>query len=318
MKKILLLGKDGQLGWSLQRALAPLGALVALGRSELDLSNSKQLRARVLHEQAQLIVNAAAYTAVDQAETECAQEGAQSACWQVNASAPGVLAEAAQHCGALLLHYSSDYVFDGGKNSAYVESDTPNPQSFYGRSKLAGEQAISASGCSAIIFRTSWVFGAHGHNFVKTILRMAHQGRALRIIDDQIGAPTPSDLIADISSHVVRQRWRNAAQAGQEDPNLSGTQLYHLAAAKPLSWCAFARAIVTQARAVSGAKMPNGKAWPDAQSISAISTSEYPLPAPRPANSRLDCTRLEQDFSLTLPDWQPYLTRLLPQLIAQG
>ncbi|HJV92502.1 MAG TPA: dTDP-4-dehydrorhamnose reductase, partial [Azonexus sp.] len=241
--------------------------------------------------------NAAAYTAVDRAESE--PELAQ----RVNAEAPAVLAEEARALGALLVHYSTDYVFDGRKSGAYVESDVPNPQSVYGRSKLAGEQAIAAAGCRALIFRTSWVFGARGNNFVKTILRLAGEGRALRIVDDQVGSPTPAAMISSVTGLVLA-----AVRRGDHLPE--GASLYHLAAANPVSWCGFARAIVDCA-----SRTPGFSGLPSPESIAAIATADYPLPAPRPANSRLDCARLETDFGLEMPDWQPYLVRML-QLLA--
>ena len=297
MTPILLLGKDGQVGWQLQRSLAPLGRVQALGRDECDLSDRAALRALIRAVKPKIIVNAAAYTAVDKAESE--PELAQ----RINADAPAVIAEEARTLDALLVHYSTDYVFDGRKNGAYVESDAPNPQSAYGRSKLAGERAIAAAGCRALIFRTSWVFGARGHNFVKTVLRLAGEGRALRVVDDQIGSPTPAAMISSVTGLVLV-----AVRRGENLP--AGASLYHLAAANPVSWCGFARMIVDQA-----SRTPGFSGLPAPESIVAIGTADYPLPAPRPANSRLDCTRLEADFGLEMPDWQPYLARML-QLLA--
>jgi dTDP-4-dehydrorhamnose reductase len=297
MTPILLLGKDGQVGWQLQRSLAPLGKVTAVGRAGCDLSDSRQLRELIRSVKPKIIVNAAAYTAVDRAESEPQLTAS------INAEVPGVLAEEARTLGALLVHYSTDYVFDGCKSAPYVEADTPNPQSVYGRTKLAGEQAIAAAGCRALIFRTSWVFGARGHNFVKTILRLAGEGRSLRIVDDQIGAPTPAALISTVTGLVLA-----ASQRGENLPD--GAHLYHLAAANPLSWCGFARAIVEDA-----GRTPGYAGMPAPESIAAIATTDYPLPAPRPANSRFDCSRLEADFGLEMPDWRPYLQRML-QLLA--
>ena len=297
MTPILLLGKDGQVGWQLQRSLAPLGRVTAVGRAGCDLADLDGLRALIRTEGPKIIVNAAAYTTVDKAESE--PELAQ----RINADVPAVLAEEAGRLGALLVHYSTDYVFDGSKHAAYVETDMPNPQSVYGRSKLAGEQAIAAAGCRALIFRTSWVFGARGHNFVKTVLRLAREGRALRIVDDQIGSPTPAAMISSVTGLVLA-----AVRRGEGLPE--GASLYHLAAANPVSWCGFARAIIEHA-----SQTPGFAGLPAPESIVAISTADYPLPAPRPANSRLDCTRLEADFGLEMPDWQPYLARML-QLLA--
>ena len=297
MTPILLLGKDGQVGWQLQRSLAPLGKVTAVGRAECDLSDPGQLRELIRASKPKIIVNAAAYTAVDRAESEPQLAAS------INTEAPGVMAEEARTLGALLVHYSTDYVFDGCKTAPYVEADTPNPQSVYGRTKLTGEQAIAAAGCRALIFRTSWVFGARGHNFVKTILRLAGEGRSLRIVDDQIGSPTPAALISTVTGLVLA-----ASRRGESLPD--GAHLYHLAAANPVSWCGFARAIVEDA-----GRTPGYSGMPAPESIAAIATTDYPLPAPRPANSRFDCSRLEADFGLEMPDWRPYLQRML-QLLA--
>lgn len=297
MTPILLLGKDGQVGWQLQRSLAPLGSVTAVGRGECDLAAPDRLRELVRALRPKIIVNAAAYTAVDRAESE------PELALRINAQASGVLAEEAKALGSLLVHYSTDYVFDGRKATPYVEADATNPLSAYGRSKLAGEQAISAAGCRALIFRTSWVFGARGNNFVKTILRLARDGRALRIVDDQVGSPTPAALISSVTGLVLAALRRGDALA-------DGAHLYHLAAANPVSWCGFARAIVEDA-----ARTPGFSGLPAPESIAAIGTADYPLPAPRPANSRLDCSCLEADFGLEMPDWRPYLNRML-QLLA--
>lgn len=297
MTPILLLGKDGQVGWQLQRSLAPLGTVSAVGRERCDLADLDGLRLLVRAERPKIIVNAAAYTAVDKAESEPELAA------RINAEVPAVLADEAKKLGALLVHYSTDYVFDGRKSTPYVETDAPNPASVYGRTKLAGEQAIAAAGCRALIFRTSWVFGARGNNFVKTILRLAGEGRALRIIDDQVGSPTPAALISGVTGLALAavRRGENAAE---------GARLYHLAAANPVSWCGFARTIVDYA-----SRTPGFSGLPAPGSIAAIGTADYPLPAPRPANSRFDCARLEGDFGLEMPDWRPYLQRML-QLLA--
>lgn len=297
MTPILLLGKDGQVGWQLQRSLAPLGSVTAVGRGECDLAEPDRLRELVRALRPRIIVNAAAYTAVDRAESE------PELALRINAQAPDVLAEEAKALGSLLVHYSTDYVFDGRKATPYVEADATNPLSAYGRSKLAGEQAIAAAGCRALIFRTSWVFGARGNNFVKTILRLVRDGRALRIVDDQVGSPTPAAMISSVTGLVLAALRRGDALA-------DGAHLYHLAAANPVSWCGFARAIVEDA-----AHTPGFSGLPAPESIAAIGTADYPLPAPRPVNSRLDCSRLEGDFGLEMPDWRPYLNRML-QLLA--
>ena len=295
---ILLLGKDGQVGWQLQRSLAPLGVVTALGRSECDLADPDSVRRAVRNHAPALIVNAAAYTAVDKAESE--PELAQA----INAIAPGVLAEEARRSGALLVHYSTDYVFDGNQATPYVEDDATNPQSVYGRSKLDGENAVLAAGCLSLIFRTSWVFGARGQNFVKTILRLAADREALSVVDDQIGQPSPAAMISDSTALVLA-----ALRTGRNPPR-TGAEIYHLAGQGALSWNGFARAIVEQARLTPGFDL---KLLPE--NIAGIPTSGYPLPATRPANSRLDCAKLQRDFGIELPDWRPYLARML-QLLA--
>lgn len=298
MTKILLLGKDGQVGWQLQRSLAPHGAVVACGRGECDLADLDQLRSVVRRVEPAVIVNAAAYTAVDKAESEPAQAR------RINAEAPEVLAGEAARLGALLVHYSTDYVFDGEKPAPYVETDATNPQSTYGRTKLAGEEAILAASGRALIFRTSWVFGARGGNFVKTILRLARERDSLNVVDDQVGSPTPAALIATVTGLALAMLRQGGALAEGEK------RLYHLAAARPVSWCEFARTIVGIA-----ARMPGFDLKLDAAAIRAIPSRDYPTPARRPNNSRLDCSRLEGDFGLQMPDWQPYLERML-QLLA--
>lgn len=294
---ILLLGKDGQVGWQLQRSLAPLGEVVACGRAACDLTDAARLRAVVRELRPSMIVNASAYTAVDKAESDS------DTAFAVNAVAPGILAEEAARLGALLVHYSTDYVFDGAKAGAYVETDATGPQGIYGQSKLAGEEAIRAVGGKSLIFRTSWVFGARGGNFVKTILRLARDRDRLTVVDDQVGSPTPAALIATVTGMALAE-----LRCGQHLA-MGENRLYHLAAANPVSWCMFARSIVEQASAVPGFSL---RATPD--SIVPITTAEYPTPARRPANSRLDCSRLEADFGLCMPDWQPYLQRMLQLL----
>ncbi|OMG55090.1 dTDP-4-dehydrorhamnose reductase [Azonexus hydrophilus] len=290
---ILLLGKDGQVGWQLQRALAPLGPVRACARADCDLADPAQIRSLVETLRPSVIVNATAYTAVDKAESEPALAAA------INTEAPRLLALAAKDCDALLVHYSTDYVYDGTKDGVYVESDPTAPQSVYGRTKLAGEEAIRAVGGKSLIFRTSWVFGEHGGNFVKTILRLARDKEALNVVADQTGSPTPAALIADVSATVL------ASLACGRRLGAGENRLYHLAAANPVSWYDFARRIVDLARSQGAALRL------DAAAIKAITTAEYPTPARRPANSRLDCSRLEADFDLLMPDWQPYLERML-------
>lgn len=295
--KILLLGKDGQVGWQLQRTLAPLGEVVACSRDRCNLADLDQVR-RVVREVApQVIVNAAAYTAVDKAETDA--ETAR----RVNAEAPGLLAEESARLGGLLIHYSTDYVYDGKKKSAYRETDATNPQSVYGATKLAGEEGIRAVAGRAVIFRTSWVFGERGGNFVKTILRLAKDRESLNVVNDQVGSPTPAALISTVTG-LALATLRCGQGMGEGDK-----RLYHLAAARPVSWCEFARTIVRLASEMEGLEL---KLKPEA--IRAIPSADYPTPALRPKNSRLDCARLERDFDLRMPDWQPYLERMLQVL----
>lgn len=296
--KILLLGKDGQVGWQLQRSLAPHGDVVACGRDRCNLSDLAQIRSVVREIRPAIIVNAAAYTAVDRAESES------DLAWRINAEAPGMLAAEAAALGALLVHYSTDYVFDGTKAAPYLETDPTAPLSVYGRSKLAGEEAIRAVGGKSLIFRTSWVFGARGHNFIKTILRLAREKDTLNVVADQIGSPTPAALIATVTGVVLAMLAHGRGLKEGEN------RLYHLTASRPVSWCEFARTVVDLAGSAPGFDLRLKPA-----AINPIATSEYPTPARRPANSRLDCTRLENDFGLQMPDWQPYLERML-QLLA--
>ena len=291
---ILLLGCQGQLGWQLQRDLAPLGPLLALDRQACDLADLDQVRRVVRENRPSVVVNAAAYTAVDKAE------GEPDLAHRINAEAVGLLAEEVKALGALLVHYSTDYVFDGRQPLPYTETMLTSPLNVYGRSKLDGEEAIRAVSGRALIIRTSWVFGARGANFVKTILRLAAERESLRVVDDQIGSPTPAALIATVTGMVLaRDRLEH-----------QGVETYHLAAANPVSWNAFARAIVVCAQHTPGFAL---KLTPEA--IAPIPSADYPLPAPRPANSRLDCSKLETAFGLTMPDWLPYLERMM-QLLA--
>ena len=293
--KILLLGKNGQVGWELQRALAPLGELTALGRDGNnglcgDLADLDGLRNTVRQLQPDVLVNAAAYTAVDKAESE------QALALRINAQAPQLLAEEMQRLGGWLLHYSTDYVFDGGGSTPWRESDTVAPLNHYGLSKLQGEQGIQATGCRHLIFRTSCVYGTHGNNFAKTMLRLARERDQLKVIDDQIGAPTGAELLADVSAHALRSALGNPALAG----------IYHLAPAGETSWYDYARFVIEQARA-------NGEALA-VQSVEAIPTSAYPTPARRPSNSRLDTRKLRECFELHLPHWQDGVSRMLKEV----
>lgn len=294
--KILLLGKNGQVGWELQRSLAPLGELIALDRHPAgglngDLSDPEALRATIRQVQPDVIVNAAAYTAVDKAESEI--ELAE----RVNGLATGVMAEEAAASGGWLVHYSTDFVFDGQGTKAWRETDAVAPLNHYGASKLSGEQAITASGCKHLIFRTSWVYGAHGNNFAKTMLRLAKDRETLSVIADQIGAPTGADLIADVTALALRQ--------ALQQPELAG--LYHLAAAGEVSWHGYASKVIAFAQA-SGESLA-------VRAIDPIKTVAYPTPARRPLNSRLDTRKLRDNFSLHLPDWQIGVTRMLREIL---
>ncbi len=295
---VLLLGANGQVGWELQRALAPLGELVACdfdtpAPHTADFSRPEQLAALVQAVQPGLIVNAAAHTAVDKAESE--PELART----LNATAPGILAEQARAMGALLVHYSTDYVFDGSGSSPRDETAATGPLSVYGRTKLEGEQAIQASGCRHLILRTSWVYAARGGNFARTMLRLAQERSELKVIADQIGAPTGADLLADVTAHAVRAIQRDAAPCG----------LYHCTAAGQTSWHGYAQLVIEHARQ---AGLPL-RVEPGA--VRAIATSEYPTPAQRPLNSRLNCHKLIHAFGLRLPPWEHGVRRMLTEIL---
>lgn len=297
MHRILLLGRNGQLGTELAEALKKLGDVTALGRAQADFSQPTSLRDIVAAHRPNIIVNAAAYTAVDRAESEASLAQA------VNADSPGVLAQAACDIAALLVHYSTDYVFNGLKQSPYVEDDATDPQGVYGRSKRDGEEAVRASGARHLILRTSWVYAAHGNNFVRTMLRLARELETLRVVADQIGAPTGAATIAEITVQCLAR-----LADGTVDPaTASGT--YHLTASGATSWHGLASAVVEQARATLGA---DALAVRDVQPITA---AEYPLPAARPANSRLCCDKLQDVFNVTLPAWQDEVTHVVQQLL---
>ena len=282
--RILLLGSNGQVGHELLRTLAPLGEVIATDRAALDLGDESAIRALVRRVRPGLIVNAAAYTAVDKAESE------PDLAFAINARAPGVLAQEAAALGAWLVHYSTDYVFAGDKpQGAYLETDATGPVNVYGRSKLAGEAAVAAAGGAHIILRTSWVYGAHGANFAKTIVRLAREREKLSIVADQIGAPTSSHLIAETTARLIEQI------PGGGEAAISG--LYHLQSAGEASWYEFADAIVEQLRAVDAAAVRCREILP-------IPASAYPTPAQRPANSRLDCGKIARTFGLRLPHWR--------------
>jgi dTDP-4-dehydrorhamnose reductase len=294
--KILLFGKNGQVGWELQRSLTPLGQVIALDRGTVgrlcgELTDFVGLRAAIREVKPDVIVNAAAYTAVDKAESEFELAS------QVNGRACQLMAEEAADLNAWLIHYSSDYVFDGQGSMPWSESDAVAPLNHYGVSKFAGEQAIIASGCKYLIFRTSWVYGARGNNFATRMLRLARARETLNIINDQVGAPTGADLIADITALSLQQALRC--------PELSG--LYHLAAAGEVSWYGYARHVIAFAQAC-GEQMA-------VKTINPVETCAYPTPARRPLNSRLNTQKLRDSFSLHLPDWQSGVTRMLAEVL---
>ena len=290
-KKILLLGKDGQVGWELQRALAPLGLLTALNRHECDLADSAQVQAVLAQVEPEVIVNAAAYTAVDKAETD------QALARRINVDAVAELALYAREMGSLLVHYSTDYVFDGSKPEAYVEDDITHPLSVYGQTKLDGENKVRDALCRHLIFRTSWVYAARGGNFARTMLRLASDRETLNVIDDQIGAPTSAELIADVTAHALRDVLSGRAPGGT----------YHLAAAGETSWYGYAKFVIDRARQ-QGQTLVLA-----ADGLKPIPASEYPLPARRPQNSRLNTHLLERSFALKLPHWEAGVSRVLDE-----
>jgi dTDP-4-dehydrorhamnose reductase len=295
--KILLLGKNGQLGWELQRSLAPLGELIALDSKSTvycgDLTNLEGLADSIRTIKPDVIVNAAAYTAVDQAEKESALAFA------VNTTAVEIIANEAKQLDAWLVHYSTDYVFGGQGDIPWRETDATGPLSVYGESKLAGELAIVASGCKHLIFRTSWVYAARGKNFAKTILNLAQQWETLKVIDEQIGAPTGADLLADITAHVIC--------TAMHQPEVSG--LYHLAASGYVSWHGYAHFVIDFARK-KGLKIKVA-----ADAIEPVPSSSFPTLATRPLNSRLNTEKLQRSFNLVLPHWQYGVERMLTEVL---
>jgi len=295
--KILLTGSQGQVGWELARTLLPLGEVVAASRAQTDLSDLDGLRRSIRSIKPDIIVNAAAYTAVDKAETD------QEQAFLINAQAAGVLAEEAAICGALLIHYSTDYVFDGSKTGAYLEGDQTNPLNVYGQSKLAGEQAIQASTADFLILRTTWVYAARGNNFVKSILRLAQEREELNIVADQIGAPTWARLIAESTAHILRQAQQERQQGGFK----SG--IYNLTSTGETSWHGFAEKIIELAKQQDGLTIKT-------QRVNPIPTSAYPLPATRPANSRLSTQRLQKHYQLALPSWEAALQLCMDEIFS--
>ena len=303
--KILLFGQNGQVGWELQRSLAPLGELVTLDRqsTELcgDLGNLAGLAATIQQVRPDIIVNAAAYTAVDKAESE------PDLARTINALAPGVMAQEAAKIGAWLVHYSTDYVFDGSGARPWVEADAPAPLSVYGRTKLEGEQLIQAACKQHLILRTSWVYAARGGNFAKTMLRLAQERDRLTVIDDQVGAPTGAELIADVTAHALRHLLQRPQDAG----------LYHLAAQGEASWFLYANYVLAGVSSmfVGNKSIANKSLVLKTSTAIPIPTSDYPTPAQRPLNSRLDTSRLQATFGLTLPPWQQGVARMLTETL---
>ena len=294
--KILLTGKNGQVGFELQRALAPVGTVHAVDSGDCDLADAQSLRTLIRSLQPDLIVNPAAYTAVDRAEDE--REGHMAA--SVNATAPGIMAEEAARLGAAIIHYSTDYVFDGHKPVPYVESDPTSPLGAYGRSKRDGELALIQHNPRHLVLRTSWVVGAHGHNFAKTMLRLAAERKELNVVNDQVGAPTSAALIADLTAHLAHRIRRDAAFP---------FGLYHMSAGGETSWYDYARFVIDQA-------LKAGRPLAlSAAEIRPISTAEYPTRARRPMNSRLDTRRFVDTFGLRLPHWQEGLDHILQQIL---
>ena len=300
LPKILLTGANGQVGWELRRTLGALGEVVALDSRTMDLSKAEAVRDTVRAIAPAIIVNPAAYTAVDKAESEPDRAHA------VNAVAPGVLAEEAARLDALLVHYSTDYVFDGsgavldrGEARPWREDDATGPLSVYGDTKHQGEQAIVGSGCAHLILRTSWVYAARGGNFAKTMLRLAQERERLTVIDDQWGAPTGAELIANVSAHAIVQTRQQPDKAG----------IYHLAAAGHTTWFAYAKHVLAQARQAQPAIKIK------ATEVASITTADYPTPARRPLNSRLDTRKLQSTFGLTLPTWQHGVNRMLTEIL---
>jgi dTDP-4-dehydrorhamnose reductase len=295
--KILLFGCGGQVGWELQRSLSPLGEVIALdfdsAEHHADFSRPQELAKTVLSIRPDVVVNAAAHTAVDKAESE------PDLAHTINAVAPGVIAKAAEQIGAWMVHYSTDYVFDGTGTRAWTEADTPAPLSVYGRTKLAGEQAVAQACTRHLIFRTSWVYASRGGNFAKTMLRLAQERERLTVIDDQWGAPTGADLLADVTAHALRHVQTHPQDAG----------LYHLVASGETNWFSYAKHVL------AGVNTAQSAIKIIAKEIVPIPTSSFPTPAKRPHNSRLNTAKLQQTFGLHLPAWQQGVNRMLAEIL---
>ncbi len=294
--RILIFGSSGQVGTELQRSFSGLGETVICARTEVDLTAEEQIRATIQRVAPDVILNAAAYTAVDKAESE------RDLAMAINGRAPGVMAEEALRRNALLVHYSTDYVFDGSKSGAWAEEDPTNPLNLYGASKLAGEEAIRGAGGRTLIFRTSWVYGPHGHNFLFTMLRLGRQRDELKIVDDQRGAPTTSIAIADATRAVVDAVL--SGKAGEQE----WAGVYHMTCSGAVSWCGFAQAIFARAQALLDGRAPR---------VLPIASSEYPTPARRPHNSVLSCEKLRTRFGVQLPAWEQALDTVIGRFAAR-
>jgi len=292
--KILLFGKNGQVGRELNRSLSPLGTLLTFGRDEVDLDKKDTISNIISKEKPDILVNAAAYTAVDCAETES------KLAHRINAEAVEVMAKEILKQNAWLIHYSTDYVFDGKKQTPYTEEDLPSPLSEYGKSKLKGENFIRKINPKHMIFRTSWVFSSHGSNFAKTMLRLAKEKNELKVVNDQFGAPTSAELIADVTAIAI-----SCIKNNIDEKELSGT--YHLAASGKTSWYGFAKTVIKEAQA------QGSKHILKLENINPISTEEYPTPATRPQNSRLDTAKISKTFEITLPNWKHHIARFAYQ-----
>lgn len=300
---ILITGRNGQVGWELERCLTGLGHIIATDRTTLDVADPDSIRRTIRDLRPDVIVNPAAYTAVDKAESE------PDIAMQVNGIGPGIMAEEAKQLGALLVHYSTDYVFDGTKPAPYTESDEPNPINVYGKTKLAGERAIQAAGGRHLILRTSWVYGARGKNFLLTMLRLAKERDELRIVDDQSGAPTWSRTIAQITAHIlarlIPQSESRKGRGREQDRNADSSGVYHLTAEGAATWCRFAEAIFQLGAEKKLCRVP---------AVHPIATEDYPLPASRPKNSRLDTHKLCSQFGLLLPAWDAALAQCMEEI----
>lgn len=289
LPRILVIGKNGQVGYELRRALAPMAEIVAVDYPDIDLTSGDSIRKWVREIHARVVINAAAYTAVDKAETEFDRA------MKINGEAPGTIAEEAAKLGSLMVHYSTDYVFAGDKSTPYVETDDPNPLGAYGRTKLAGDRAVQSVGGAHLIFRLCWVYGARGQNFMLTMMRLARERETLRVVGDQVGCPTWSRMIAEATAQAVRTTLGKVASP----KDFSG--VYHLSSTGKTSWHGFAQAIID--------RMP--AAEKKCRAVVPITTAEYPTPAKRPEFSVMDCSKLERAFGIRLPDWQESLGQVL-------